>query len=268
VAHVISGALDTMADRVWLMIPKELVDDPVANDVLSEFYVFSSHGNRTMDFAPDAQTLDPDGLGGLDPLDLLPDGDADAQNLVVPNYGRDYVFAWTPQPTGGSGGGSPGTPALQVTVDSTSKVVKAGQSIGYTVTVRNAGNGADDVVMALNSAATGWSHEFVGVNGPLSLAAGASRDVTLLVSASDKTTGSFRSVVDATSAAGAAQSVSVLTIAETPGPPSGGPSPSDPGADGGEDEDAGGGSPGLSMIAVVSAAAAALAVTVLRRRRQ
>lgn len=277
----VSGGFDTTQDRIWLMLPKAplgVTDD----SVLTKFFVYSMVDNVTVDYAPDAEYLvdageDP-ALPGLpdDPVGEvggIVEDPPDAETLlamiavpenVEPQYGWDYPFGQYARPSsggGGSGGGAAVTSALKITAAELQGTVAPGAVHSYQLTIHNEGDAADAIRLSLNNAPAGWAHELsADAKGELQLDAGASRDVSLLVSVhEDAEKRSFRSVVSYASSGGQSGSVSILNLL---GEASADP---DQGSSGDGQADDGGDSPGLVVPVLLPSL---LAVAWYARRRR
>lgn len=229
----VAGGFDTADDQIWLMIPKSLLG-VTDSSVLSHFYVYSKMDNATVDFAPDADYLvdagEEPGLPGLpdDPVGEVggtvedpPEPESLLAMIAVPdhiepNYGADYAFGqYTKPSSGGSGSGGSGvTAAIKITAAELQGTVAPSAVHTYQITLQNDGDATDTVRLSLNNAPAGWAHELsADAKGELELAAGATRDVSLLVSANeDAEKQSFRSVVSYASSGGQTGSVSILNL--------------------------------------------------------
>ncbi len=279
----VSGGFDTAEDQIWFLLPKALLG-VTDQSVLTQFFVYSMVDNVTVDFAPDAEYLvdagEEPGLPGLpgDPVgdvgEIVEDP-PEADDLlamvavpdhVEPQYGAEYAFGQYTKPStdGGSGGGGSGgavTSALKITAAELQGTVAPGAVQSYQLTIHNEGAAADTVRLSLNNAPAGWAHELsADAKGELELAAGASRDVSLLVSADgDAEKQSFRSVVSYASSGGQSGSVSILNLLGGADGPADGSGSQD-----GEGE-AGGDSPGLAL-AIILPTLALVAWAATRRR--
>lgn len=281
----VSGGFDTAEDQIWLLIPKSLLG-ATDSSVLSQFYVYSKVDNATVDFAPDADYLvdagEEPGLPGLpgDPVGEVggivedpPEPESLLAMIAVPdhiepNYGADYAFGQYTKPSsggggsGGAGGGSGVTAAIKITAAELQGTVAPGAIHTYEIALQNDGEATDTVRLSLNNAPAGWAHELsADAKGEMELASGASRDVSLMVSANeDAERQSFRSVVSYASSEGQTGSVSILNLLGAPDGAMDDGSGSQ--GEGGED---GGDSPGLTLPVLVSTVAVAAWLAVSRR---
>jgi hypothetical protein len=255
----VSGSYNTTEDWVAMKLPKSAFPGLADGMRLTNFWIQGRFANMSMDYAPNAR----DSLGGTpDPVVLL--GKIQGGSLVMPNYGADYYFGQYYHPSG-SGGGSgnwPAVPNIQLAALDGASTIDPGESAVYEMRVTNAASAKDTVYFVLNSAKAGWAHQVS--ESQVVLAPGASKIISLTVSASDDATGSFESILSASSALGAESDVAVTTLiakelVDSEEKPAGSFDPT-PGS-----SDAKGGSPGFELIGLVAAAAAA--VFLVRRRK-
>lgn len=271
----LTGMVDTANDRVHVFILKSQVGSPADGDALSKFYSYSRMADLIVDFAPDAEYLvgepdpealleDPTGIGAPEsPVDPEnPAAEPELPGHVELAYGRDYAFgqypnADAPRPTPASGSPASGEstpPNLVVTVDELSKAVAPGSTVTYQILVRNAAPARDEVVFGLNSAAAGWAHELQGAQQGMSLAAGQTGELTLVVTAGEDAQNTHRSLLRVSSDLGHSSTASMLTIADADAM-----APGEPDAQLQEDSgDEGGASPGAGVLLAAVAAMAGM----------
>ena len=256
----VSGAYNTTEDWVAMKLPKAAFPGLVDGSRMTNFWVQGRFANRSMDYAPNAR----DSFGGTpDPLVLL--GNIENGSLVMPNYGLEYTFGqyYHPPGTGGSGNW-PTVPNIQLAaVGDHEKIVDAGKSVEYEMTIKNRATAEDTVYFVVTSAKTGWSNQLSATQ--FTLGPGESEVLQLKVSASESTEGLLDSLVGATSRLGGEDELTFTTIVN---PKEDAPISQQPGS--GDDPkpvttEPKGGSPGFAVAAVVGAIGIAL---FLARRRK
>ncbi|MBI2078354.1 MAG: hypothetical protein HYT80_08325 [Euryarchaeota archaeon] len=204
----VSGAYNTSQDWIAMHLPKAMFVGLADGIHLTNFWVLGRFGNHSMDFAPNAR--DP-ATGSLDPLALAKKLAA-GQPAVTPSFGSDYVFGQYYHPPGDPGySPSALVPAIDLAiVGDESRMIDAGAAATFQFEVSNDASATDTVFLSLSSAAAGWSHQLSDVE--IQLPPEGAKMVFLTVSAADGADEPLRSVVQAASRLGGADSVAFLTV--------------------------------------------------------